>query len=367
MASPAALDRPVRWKRAACLFALAPLGWGLLAWARRDPELTERWYSQGVFPAVQRLQAWLQAWSPISVSELVIFFASLWLLIRLVRFGRQAAAGERSWRNGFARFTAGLFSAAGILGLVFQLVWGLNHARPTLAQLHGIEAGPVELSELVDLVDSLHRQAALERPDEDPWNGPAPEVDFESIRLAFEAVSRSSGYLEGPWVESRGAILSPVLTRLGITGIYSPFTGEAHVNREIPVVARYFTICHEIAHQRGIAREDEANFVAWLVCTHSTEHWVRYSGNLLALSYSLWAWYSVEPDAARDAFKSWDEDVRGDLMRLWSFWDTRRSTVTELARATNDLFLKGQGQAAGARSYGRMVDLLVAWRRRPSQ
>ena len=124
----------------------------------------------------------------------------------------------------------------------------------------------------------------------------------------------------------------------------------------MPGVARPFTACHELAHQRGVAREDEANFVGWLVCSLSTEPAQRYSGSLLALSYALIAWFQVQPEPARARYLAMDPGVREDLAGLWGFWRARRTAVTDLARDANDLFLRGQGQELGRESYGRMVD-----------
>jgi len=166
-------------------------------------------------------------------------------------------------------------------------------------------------------------------------------------------------------VRARPALLSPLLPLLGVAGIYSPFTGEAHFNTRMPRVAHPFTACHELAHQRGVAREDEANFVAWVVCRASTAPHQRYSGNLLALSYALVAWYGEQPDQARAELGRMQPGVRSDLEQLWGFWEEHRSPLTAVAHETNDLFLRGQGEPRGARSYGGMVDLLLAWRRGP--
>ena len=55
-----------------------------------------------------------------------------------------------------------------------------------------------------------------------------------------------------------------MLSYLGISGIFIPFTCEANVNATLPDWEIPFTACHELAHQRGFAREDEANYVGYL-------------------------------------------------------------------------------------------------------
>ena len=47
-----------------------------------------------------------------------------------------------------------------------------------------------------------------------------------------------------------------------------------------------------MAHQRGIAREDEANFIAFLVCMASDDPYIRYSGYLEVYEYVASSLYS---------------------------------------------------------------------------
>ena len=70
-----------------------------------------------------------------------------------------------------------------------------------------------------------------------------------------------------------------------ITGIYSPFTAEANVNVSVPKSTLLFTTMHEMAHQRGFASENEANFIAYLTCIAHPDVDFQYSGYLNALNY----------------------------------------------------------------------------------
>jgi hypothetical protein len=366
-------DRPVRWRRALLLGALAPLAWGLLHLARLDPDATERWYSRGLYRRVQVAQAWLHGWCPVSLSEVLLVLVAGWMMWRICRASRQVRRGVRTWRNLLGHAAGWTLSVVGIVAMAFQLLWGLNHARPKLADLHGLDVRPVQTEELRSLVWALHADAQLDRPPNTLLGAIAHVLAWdqatadEALSEAWLRAGTQHPYLEGPVVGVRGALGSRLLTWFGVSGIYSPFTGEPHVNTEMPRLAQPFTTCHEIAHQRGIAREDEANFVAWIVCNQSSEPYHRYSGNLLALSYALVAWYREHPELVRSEVRRMQPEVRKDLLLLWDFWDERRTTLTEVANETNDLFLKGQGQELGSRSYGRMVDLLIAWRRRPAE
>jgi hypothetical protein len=64
---------------------------------------------------------------------------------------------------------------------------------------------------------------------------------------------------------------------LGFAGYYNPFSSEAQVNTRNPLFTQPYTTCHEIAHQLGYAKENEANFVGFLAARNSPDPTFRYS------------------------------------------------------------------------------------------
>ena len=62
---------------------------------------------------------------------------------------------------------------------------------------------------------------------------------------------------------------SSILSYMGFSGYPNPFTLEAHINGDMPKMSMPITIVHEMAHQNGIAAENDANFKGFLNCyTH---------------------------------------------------------------------------------------------------
>ena len=72
----------------------------------------------------------------------------------------------------------------------------------------------------------------------------------------------------------------------GYTGYYNPFTGEAQVRTDIPQILTPAIACHEVAHQLGYASEDEANFIAYLLCSHSNNIYFKYAITLELIDYA---------------------------------------------------------------------------------
>jgi hypothetical protein len=253
----------------------------------------------------------------------------------------------------------------------FEVSWGFNHARQPFAWHAGWDVHPRSNSELAELVLSLGEEAALERglcvasgvgPQE--WGlqlRGGPDGD-PRLQEAWTKAAREYPVLDGRAVSVRRPVFSWLMSALGISGIYFPFTAEAHVNAQVPLTEVPFVTAHEVAHGRGFAREDEANFIAYLVCRFSEDPALRYSGSLQALSHARGALGRADRGALEGANAHLDAGVLADLQLQYGFWRSKETVLWEWSSRANDAYLKGQGQAAGIRSYGRMVDLLLAQR-----
>jgi len=120
------------------------------------------------------------------------------------------------------------------------------------------------------------------------------------------------------------------------------------------------TCAHEIAHQRGIAPEDEANFVAVLACMQSDDIEFKYSAALLAYVHLGNALYSVDRDAHAEVYYTLNDAVHADLEMNSLYWDKYETKTAEVSEAVYTGFLQSHGETLGMRSYGACVDLLVA-------
>ncbi|MDX1647246.1 MAG: DUF3810 family protein, partial [Longimicrobiales bacterium] len=151
---------------------------------------------------------------------------------------------------------------------------------------------------------------------------------------------------------------------LDIAGVYVPFTGEANVSGDQPDLSFPAVAAHEQAHQRGLARENEATFAGLVAAVNADDPFVRYSGwarVLRTLRYDL-----VRIDRA-----AWEE-IGGDLLpgvlrdwRAYNEWlRSSRSPAGPVASAANDVYLRAHGVPGGVESYGRVTTLLLQWARR---
>ena len=337
--------------------------------ASRVPFVVERGYSRGLYRAVAAVASPVARLLPFSIGEWV-FVAAVWLaLFMALRFAVQALR-ERGYlrRNGLAAGATAL-GLAGAVYLSFLVLWGLNYAREPFASTAGLDASPAAPAELRAACEELVERCNVLRAG-------LPEDERGVMRLtdgASGAAARvEKGYREasmvytllaGPRARPKPLLASRAFSYLGITGIFFPFTGEPNFNTDVPDPDLPFAIAHEVAHARGFAREDEAGYVGYLSCRFHPDRDFRYSGALGASIYALNALRDADRRAHRDVVGRRSPAVLRDIQALREWTDRFSGRISRASKVVNNAYLRSQGQREGVRSYGRMVDLLIAERR----
>ncbi len=162
------------------------------------------------------------------------------------------------------------------------------------------------------------------------------------------------------------------MSQQGTIGVFYPMTMEANYNDDIQPIAKPATICHELAHLKGVIHEDEANFVSMVACFNSDNPAVRYSGYLDALYYlyqdskqlkgteyehDLAVAYSVVPSDV------WSHDISSFTADYWEKNKEKEiiptETVEAVSEAVSDTALKFNEVEDGILSYYRVVELLM--------
>jgi hypothetical protein len=353
------------------LLALPPAALALQWAAARSPEAVERFYAGAVYPALASALARLTGPVRFSVGEALLVLAAVAAVFWLagVARGMRAGRGRRLRLAGAAAVR--VLVAAGAAYLAFLATWGLNYHRPAFAVVTGLGEATtgVAVGELEALAAELVAAANETRTavSEDARGVGRLEGGVSSaLTRAVDAVRLAADRyraVRAPVARPKRVFLSTGLSYLGISGIYLPFTAEANVNDIVPDSQLPFTAAHELAHQGGIAPEDEANFVAYVACAGQPDADFRYSGALNAALYALHALSQADAARARAQHAKWSPAVRRDLAALTEWNERYRGPAETAARAVNDAYLKTQGVPEGVRSYGRMVDLLVLERR----
>ena len=147
-----------------------------------------------------------------------------------------------------------------------------------------------------------------------------------------------------------------------ISGFYTFFSGEANISTAYPDFTLPFTMAHEMAHQRGIAKEDEANFVAFLVCMESDDSYIKYSGYTEILNYLSDSLYEADKELYWQASSHFPSVYKKEYSAYVSFVrGSDNEKVSNVTDTINNTMLQSQGQTAGSESYGLVSELAGAY------
>lgn len=185
----------------------------------------------------------------------------------------------------------------------------------------------------------------------------------EKINQAYANYAADEAFVGHFRSRAKPLASSSFFTYTHISGVYTFMTGEVNINVNYPDFIRPFTVAHEFSHQRGIAKEEEANFVAYLVCIGSDDAFIRYSGYANLLQYLMDALAKADRVLYRQlCAEKLPEEVNGEFSSYSRFFRKySESTASKVTGEVNNVFLSSQGEKAGSASYGLVVDLAVAY------
>lgn len=341
------------------------------------PEVVEKYYSNGINIYMVKILSKIFSILPFSVFEILIYSGVLVILIFIIYSIIYMIKNPNQILNYLKNSLLNIISIIGIIYFIFIVFWGINYNRmdlqDTLTSYYNstnnknIKEINYDNNDLVDLYKFLVEKCNETRKKvvEDDNNVMKCNSDYKGVlsraKYGYENVSLLNLNKKGIYATAKPILNSKLLCYTGITGIYSPFTGEANVNISVPDIYIPFTSLHEMAHQRGYASEDEANFLAYIACINNEDYDFKYSGYILALKYVSSALVKVDSDKYFEISSGLSEDVRRDLKYNSEFWLKYEGKVNEVADNMNNNYLKANGIEEGTASYGKVVNLLLTY------
>lgn len=317
-------------------------------------------YISSVFRA---FTAKLTGWIPFSLAELMILLIPVWIFVitRIVlnRYGDSL--------NELLSAVVCVLSAIAIIFSAFTFGFAPAYRGKTLDKKLELEQAEVSVEELYDtaiiLADHLRQESRNVYYGNDGFSiMPYGYSDMnDKLIEAYDKVCDQYGFVQRLDSNVKPVMFSEAMSYTHITGVYTFFTGEANINVAFPDYTIPFTAAHELSHQRGIARENEANFMAFLVCVNSDDAYIRYCAYLNMYEYVLSALGSADTTMYLEARYSIPKRVSDELIAYSEFYEKYRDSVaSEVSESVNDTFLKLHG-TEGTKSYGMVVDLAVAY------
>ena len=348
-----------------CRVQLAFLAGGFAAlavfwWARQNQSWMD-WFIAHVSMPWKRAVSALFDPIPYSVGELICAGLVIALILAALFTLRQRLDG----RPVVLRRLLGL-AAAGLWAYVGMCVfWGVHYYGTGFQQKIGMEAGPVSVQQLWYTTDWFAQKVKETAPwvprDAEGRFSASDEAIFDQFPSVYDAVLQEYPCLaKGPQRTPKKAAFSRLMSAAGFTGYLFPYSGEATLNMDAPQVFLPVTMAHEASHQRGVAPEQEANFVGIAASISSGLPVYEYSGYLFGWLQLSNALYRASPKLYSMQWQKLSQLAKNDLAVNSAYWQSFQGPVRQAAEKTYTGFLHSYGQVMGMRSYGACVDLLAA-------
>ncbi|SHI58849.1 DUF3810 domain-containing protein [Lutispora thermophila] len=343
---------------------LIPISLALIYAAKFYPNIIENIYSRRIYKFISQPLSKITGIFPFSLAELVFYIFFLWCIITLIKLLLSIIAVNKPM---IFKLIKEIVAVLSILFFMFVSLWGLNYYRLPLSQSLNLTNGEYTKEDLKELCIYLIDKANTYRDDVKENSRGVMELSqgkryaVSNAYKIYDNIAKKYPVFKGNYGKPKIVMASKLMSYAGIAGIFIPFTIEANVNGDMPDAVFPSSMIHEMAHQRGFAREDEANFIAFLTCIYSDDVDFKYSGTLLALIHSINTLYKVDKDAAVELTSQYGPGLKKDLANINAYWDKFEGPVERASTKLNNTYLKANNQKDGVQSYGRMVDLLLSY------
>ena len=330
--------------------------------AANNPVMVENYYSQRIYPFISGVLTSIFSIIPFASGELILTGIIVFIIYLIFRFFKKPT--KRLLLSGITK----TLLVISMINLVFWIFWGLNNYRMPLEEQLGYYISPLAIDDLESTalfllyrIDEIETQLTFDDNHLPVFEGQASEM-LTLAQEGFREFAKEHPFLaQGYYSRPKSMLFSEVMNHLNYSGIYNPFTAEANVNMNIPSYKIPFVAMHEIAHQRGIAGEGEANYLAFLALIQHDNLYFQYSGYTSGLIYVMNALHRADRQRfieVRKGYSTYLEALMEDNRQHWLRYNT---IVSEIGEKNNDLFLRNTGQVEGTKSYGLVVDFIAAY------
>ncbi|CAH0154284.1 hypothetical protein SRABI27_00611 [Pedobacter sp. Bi27] len=317
--------------------------------------LTEKIYSNNLYPIISKLLRFLSALFPFAIGDVLYILLVACLLWYFFKIFKKYRAKEINLKQ------VGIKCINLILALylVFKLSWALNYSRPAIAKKLGIADEKYNTAQLVTLgkyylIKITYLKLKIDSMNSRPKQYSVAALSKTATRsYQFQAEQNTVFNYTIPSVKA--CLFANYVAKSGIEGYYNPLSGEANINMNLPPFILPFTICHEIAHQTGIAKEDEANLLGYITAIKSDDINFQYAGYYCMFRSILWEIRMKSPNDYQMIFDRIAPTVLADFKTENQFWLKNNSDMSKYMSVAFDRLLKLNNQKKGIDSYQDIV------------
>ncbi|HTM91322.1 MAG TPA: DUF3810 domain-containing protein [Flavisolibacter sp.] len=323
----------------------------------------EKYYTFGFYPVVSKILRAILGWIPFSFGDLLYLAAFILFVLKAWKFIRLLAKRQVKEYLSWILFRKYLKLVLWIY-IVFNLFWGLNYDRQGIAKQFGLNVQHYTPGDLYELTSALQQRLNFYATKVDSLKRLSlskNQILFKEGIAAYENASKQYSFLTYDHPSIKPSMLTYLGRYFGFTGYYNPFTGEAQLKTDVPVFTKPFIVCHEIGHQLGYAKENEANFSSYLAGRVSDNIEFRYSVYYDMYGYAMNDLFVYNPSCFVELKESEHPQVKKDNRAYRDYILRSRNAVEPVMSLAYDRYLKMNNQPRGKEAYNEVVGWLMAY------
>lgn len=343
------------------LLFLLSIAIGIRLFAANE-NIVESIYSTSLYTYIASFFRLLFGWLPFSIGDALYIAAGLYLLKKLVTFIKYIRSNQIA--TIFKKeYLLSFFSKIVMLYIVFNLLWGLNYDRNGIRHQLNLNKQEYSKEDLVAINELLLIKVneCKTGSDKQVEKYDSPKKIFAKTYDVYKEVSGQYPFLQYKNKSIKSTFFGTLGNYMGFSGYYNPFTGEAQVNTTIPMFLQPYVCCHEVAHQLGYAKENEANFVGYIAATASGDSSFMYSAYLDLFLYANRNLRRTDSTAAKAFSEKLSEPVKNDIATVRDFYAKYQNPIEPYITWLYGKYLQSNRQPSGMLAYSEVVGDLIAY------
>ena len=311
-----------------------------------------RWYTIHIYYPYQTARYYIFGKIPFSVGDVLYVAAGINVVVLLIRWVYFVVKSGQSRQRFWVSFIRSLNWVLALY-ILFIAGWGANYYKPSLSEAWDLQTEHERKKDSTELVAfNRYLLEKLNNSVKDYTPKPLSEVNQIASKY-YQSYTDSKIRYNSLFIKS--TMFSYYLDRLAIEGYYNPFTGEGQVDINLPLFMLPFVVCHEMAHQAGIAAEGDANLMAYAVSTSGNDPSFSYSGYLNLWLYANTRLYRRGSALASSFEKKLNPLILAHLDTLEQMSKLYQNQMSKYSSQLYDDYLKLHQQQEGIRSYSSVT------------
>lgn len=322
------------------------------------PIIIEFYYSNWVYLRISLFFRFLFGWIPMSIGDifymlviLIVLFKIIGVFVLILKKNYKVETFLKNLRN------IGLYSI--MIYTFFHLLWGLNYYRQSIDVQLNLPIADTSKRHLVELTSKLLILTNQWKPNQNT------SINFSNVKNeaieGYHHLSFAYPFLNYYSPAVKASLFGVLGNYMGYSGYFNPFSAEAQVNTSVPSFIIPFVACHEIAHQLGYAKENEASFIGFLAAKNSNDSALRYSTYIQMFLYANDEFRQSDSLLFRKNFQALAEPIKKDIKDYRNFIKRYQSPIDQFVTAFYEQYLHVNQQPEGHKSYNKVILWLLAY------